>query len=181
MRSRSHLFAAAAGLALIVAMMAKAEATPVTYSFSVTAISGPLSGTTAMGTFTYDTSSIVPGGFNNNTGLMTALNFAWDGITYSQTTANTGALGFDATGTLTAEIFGNHCRFSGCGINGGTEQWFVAFGLFVYSIAGDGIGFGRETQALATTATPEPSALSLLGVGLAGLTLAGIKRRRQQT
>jgi hypothetical protein len=69
--------AAMTGLGLIVAMIGTAEATAVNYSVSVTATSGPLSGTTATGTFSYDTSSIVLGGRNDHTGLLTALNFTW--------------------------------------------------------------------------------------------------------
>jgi hypothetical protein len=90
MRLRDCLLAATAGLALILPSIDAADATPVNYTFSVTATSGPLAGTTAPGTFSYDTSSIVPGGFNNNAGVLTALNFTWHGITYNQTTAIPG-------------------------------------------------------------------------------------------
>ena len=94
-------------MALALPSIDAADATPVNYTFSVTATSGPLAGTTAPGTFSYDTSSIVLGGININNGLLTALNFTWDGITYSRTNANTGALYFDATGMLTGSLFWN--------------------------------------------------------------------------
>ena len=87
MQSNNRLLAAAVGLALTIAMMPEAEASPVTYSFSVTATTGTLSGTTALGTFTYDTSSIVPGGgFKDGTVLLTDLAFTWHGIAYNETT-----------------------------------------------------------------------------------------------
>jgi len=75
------VFALTVGLALTIGLTSKLEASPVNYTFSVTATSGPLAGTTATGTFSYDTSSIVHGGTNSNTGLLTGLNFTWDGIT----------------------------------------------------------------------------------------------------
>ena len=113
----------------------------VNYTFTVTATSGPLAGTTATGTFSYDTSSIVPGGTNANTGLLTALNFTWDGITYNQTTANTGFLEFDTTGALTQDLFGNNCFPGGsCAAVPPFEQWLVSFPIplgFAYFVAGD--------------------------------------------
>jgi hypothetical protein len=39
-----------------------ARATPITYAFTVTATDGPLAGTVEHGSFSYDSSSIVPGG-----------------------------------------------------------------------------------------------------------------------
>ena len=109
MRFNTCLLAAAVGVALALPSIDAADATPVNYTFSVTAGDGPLAGTTAAGTFSYDTSSIVLNGTNPSTGLLTALNFTWDGITYSQTTANTGLLQFGATGMLTRSLFGTNC------------------------------------------------------------------------
>jgi hypothetical protein len=71
-------------LGLTVAVVANAEAHAVTYAFTVTATDGPLIGTTATGTFTYDTSIVPPGGGSvGGTNLLTTLNFTWDGITYN--------------------------------------------------------------------------------------------------
>jgi hypothetical protein len=123
MRLNNRLLAAAAGLALTIAVMPTAEASPITYAFSVTATSGPLNGTTASGTFTYDTSSIVLGGTNNATGLLTDLDFTWNGIAYTETTANTGFLAFDTTGTLTDYIFGSTCGPGICITSLGQEHW----------------------------------------------------------
>src|SRR5690348_15999174 len=113
----------AAGLALV--SMPKAEAIPVEHSFSVTATTGPLSGVTQSGTFAYDTNSIVLDGSNLNTGLLTALNFTWNGIAYDQTTANTGWLAFDATGDLKNVLFGNVCGPGTCSVSAFTNQWLV--------------------------------------------------------
>ena len=174
-RIRNISLAIVLGLTIAIA---KAEATPVTYDFSLTATSGPLSGSTANGTFTYDTSSIVPGGTNNATGLLTALNLTWHGISYNQTTANTGFLIFDAKGTLDSGAFGTNCGPGVCRVAFGQESWFVGSLLSEFSYnTTTGFGGGSATLRLATVA-PEPSTLALLGVGLAVLLmLAGITRR----
>jgi hypothetical protein len=174
------VFALAAGLALATGLAPKLDASPVNYTFSVTATSGPLAGASATGTFSYDTSSIVPGGTNANTGLLTALNFTWDGITYNQITANTGFLEFDATGALTQDLFGNHCVAGSCSDLPGFEQWSVAFPVFgfAYFVAGESGGFGTATQSL-VAAAPEPSAFASLATGLALLALTWGRGRRR--
>jgi hypothetical protein len=189
MRFANYLFAALFVLALGLPSMRAADASPVNYTFLVTATEGPLAGTTAPGAFSYDTSSIVPGGINNNIGLLTALNFTWNGITYNQTTANTGFLGFDAAGMLTSDTFGTDCipgNPSACHVSSpGPEAWFVAIPFipvppeFVYHVQGvDGNFLGTVTQNL-VAAAPEPPALALLGVAVAGLTLVGVRRRQR--
>jgi hypothetical protein len=64
---------------------------------------------------------------NSNAGLLTALNFTWNGIAYNQTTANTGFIGFDGSGNLTEITFGNHCFPGICLSEGGANEWLVAF------------------------------------------------------
>jgi hypothetical protein len=174
-----HVLATLAMLPLAPTVAPHAAATPINYRFSVTATSGPLDGTTAAGSFTYDPSSIVAGGSNTSASLLTALSFTWDGITYDQGTANTGFLVFDASGALVEETFGNNCQPGSCGVQNGTEQWSFGFpGGFAYAVAGTpGIFSGTVTQTLAG-AVPEPSALALFATGIAGLALAGIGRRR---
>jgi PEP-CTERM motif len=164
-----------------------ANASPITFSFSVTATSGPLDGITENGTFTYDSSSIIPGGLNDNTGLLTGLNFTWNGIAYNQTTANTGLLLFDSSGHLTKALFGDNCIASECSDTGGTNEWSLfaipgetttpPFG-FAYATPSTGVYEGTVTTALSPI--PEPSTLALFGVGVAGLMLvgAGLRSRR---
>jgi hypothetical protein len=186
MLPRKSLFAAAvAGFALAALSTFSAKAAPITYSFSVTATSGPLAGTTENGRFTYDSSSIVLNGVNKDTGLLTALNFTWNAIAYDQTTANTGFLIFDPGGNLSSGAFGNDCMSGVCTVINGTNDWFFnpvpsepgPF-VFVYSIPGfNAAGIGTGTTILQEAVVPEPSALALLFVGLAGLTLAGTTRR----
>jgi hypothetical protein len=176
------------GIALTLAVAFHASASPITYSFSATATSGPLDGVTENGTFTYDSSSIMPGGINSNTGLLTGLNFTWNGITYNQTTANTGFLEFYSSGDLAEAMFGNNCTAIGCGVIEDTNDWFVTAipgetttppFAFVYATPSTSVFMGTVTTALSPI--PEPSTLALLGVGVAGLMLVGARLRSRRT
>jgi hypothetical protein len=61
-----------------------AQSSSVTYDFTVTATSGPLSGEVANGSFTFN-SSIIPagGGVVPASGLLTDLSFTWDKVPYT--------------------------------------------------------------------------------------------------
>ena len=161
-----------------------AEADPVKYTFTVEATSGPLIGTTSTGFFTYD-SSIVPvtlPGAVLEVGLLTELSFSWDGITYTEASANTGSLIFDATGVLSSALFGTNCFAGGCNLDIDVKDWVIVVapgaggsGTFFYN-AGNGVdqGFGTVTASGPVT-VPEPATLVLLAAGLASL---GLARRR---
>lgn len=151
-----------------------AQAAPITYDFTVTGTSGPLNGTAAHGTFSYDSSSIVPRGANQATGLLTSLSFSWNGISYDQTTANTGDLRFDVSGNLTQAQFGSNCSSFGCSLIFGSNSWFGITGSFFSYSTPTGLGSGSFTIAPAVVATPEPTTLALLGLGCV---LVGAARR----
>lgn len=162
-------------------------ASPITVPFSVTATTGPLSGTTANGTFTFDSSSIPASlpGENDSVGLFTDLSFTWNGINYDETTANTGHLEFDAAGNLIGAVFGNDCASpplvaGSCAVVFGLEEWYFALQplhpdpgfaqSFFYSVQGDGFGDGTETLGqTGGGGAPEPTTLALLGIGLASI------------
>ncbi len=170
MRFSKTIISAAA--LLVMGFTGTAEASLISYSFTVTATSGPLNGTVANGTFGYDSSSITPGLTNAATGLLTTLNFTWHGIAYTEATANTGALVFDPSGTLLLMLFGSNCGVNTCPIPPGQEWWNIAGANgFNYSTptAGAGIGTVVLTQ---TTGTPEPSSWVLGLLGLAAIALA---------
>jgi len=83
-----RLFATiAATILTALIVIPNAEATSITHAFSVTGLDGPLQGVTSAGNFSYDSSSVLPGGGTFSTEVFTALNFTWDGITYNEDTA----------------------------------------------------------------------------------------------
>ena len=125
-----HNVALAAVVAFLLLGASAAKAAPITYDFTVTGTSGPLNGTAAHGTFSYDSSSIVPRGANQATGLLTSLSFSWNGVSYDQTTANTGDLRFDVSGNLTQAQFGSNCSSFGCSLIFGSNSWFGITGSF---------------------------------------------------
>lgn len=157
-----------------------AEATPVTYDFTVNVTSGPFSWTSDRGSFSFDSSSIVPGSINPNTGLLTALDFTFDGVRYNAGMANTGWLGFTPAGDLRSFAFGTNCDAGGCGITGfgNNVRWFAydpnpftGAGGFSYSIDNEYYG---GTLTFARAAVPEPAVLGMFGLGvvLIGLFMA---------
>jgi len=187
-RSLVRALVALSGLAICPLL---AYASPVTYDFTVTATSGPLAGTTASGDFTFDSSSIVPGGTNAAPGLLTVLDFTWDGITYNASTANTGELDFDVLGNLTGVLFGNNCGVLTCAVAPGAEQWFFQFGVFgfhrfVYSQPGQTGTFDGAVTLTERATVPGTGTLALLALGIAvlGFSLRAPKQligRSQQT
>jgi PEP-CTERM motif len=176
----------ASATCLVLLLPLGAIAAPVTYDFSVTATTGPLAGTTETGFFSFDSSSIpaVLPGNNNATGLLTDLEFRWNGIDYTEATANTGGLSFDATGTLVGFLFGSNCAATGggCSVNAGAEQWLVSATLeplFEYSVPGaTGLFFGTLDFQLRAT-VPEPPTGALLALGLSAVVVAGWRRSRR--
>ena len=160
-----------------------ANAVPISYEFSVTATYGPLAGVSSSGTFTFDSSSITPGGRNTGEGLFTDLSFTWYGITYTEFNANTGHLEFDALGELIDVQFGTFCGYVSCSVSSLKEDWlFVGSpeaAAFAYSIPPADIF--TETAALRrVTATPvsEPAPLALVAVALL---VAGAVRRNMSS
>jgi hypothetical protein len=158
-----------------------AEATPVNYDFSVSITSGVLDGTTANGTFSYDDSSIVPGGVQTATNLLTSLDFTLNGTTYDATTANTGQLTFDGFGNLISFVFGTDCVVGSCTLGRGAGSFFVSsedFAYFTRRPLGAGLGTTSYSPATPSVSVPEPAALGLFGLGalLLGL-FAGARRR----
>ena len=199
---------AAIGLFLVWMLAGSAAATIIQFHFGVHADSGPLAGTSASGTFSID-DSVVPFGAGNvwfanssgplvplaggsvipftagqnvllGGGLLTQLDFTWDGIQYLilplvnqiELIFRDGQLqavlfGFGETGPPPTVPTGN------CGASAGVVMWCVFVsglepGSFSYSNA-DGIGGG---PASARGLVPEPSTLSLLGTGALILLLA---------
>jgi hypothetical protein len=184
MRRLNKLLAIIVGLALALPLATtQGNAFPITYAFSVTTTNGPLAGVTENGTFAYDSSSVIPGGINILPSLAT-LEFTWNGISYDQTTANSGgALEFNLDGSLNAIIFGTNCGLKpgSCTIEIGANSWItivennLTFGEFDYSTPTSSDFFpGTATAVL----VPEPPTLALLAVGIVGLLSVSTARSR---
>lgn len=154
-----------------------AFASDITYDFTVDLTNGPDTGEIINGSFSFNSSLAVPGDLVTSTNALTALNFTWDGTTYTASTANTGYLDFDLSGNLDLFCFGNNASAGSCNVHGGTSNFWVTSGGF---LAGDPTGGpnidGTVTFSLAPAATPEPGTLGLLGTAL--LTGLGVARRR---
>ncbi len=174
-----------ASLALAAAVAAisfvpAAQATPITYGFTVNVTSGPLSGNAQNGSFSFDSSSVTPGNTNSANGLLTAFNFTFNGMTYDAGHANTGALGFNSAGNLTYFFISSSCPL--CTFSKGSENFTITPGEngFLYSTAAfDDFGYGDVTYARTAVHVPEPGTLGLFGFGL--LLLGGIAARRRST
>jgi hypothetical protein len=147
----------------------RAEASVISFDFTATITSGPLSGQVDKGSFSYDSSSIIPGGVNDAVGLLTALNFTFEGVTYNAHTANTGSLAIDRA------VFGSNCVAGRCEASAFTNQWFVEGPLFAYATPTSFVNFGAVTYV--PVPVPEPGSLTLLAIALLGLGGAGLLRR----
>ncbi len=152
---------------------------PVTYEFTVTAITGPLAGVSSTGTFSFE-DTIVPagGGALGQMGLLSDLSFVWDGLSYDETTANTGRLTFDSTGDLIGFSIGNQCGNGFCLTGFGPNEWYVAAIVGADDLFAYGADTGSLRYALMTSTVPEPAGIALAGLALAALGVTRARRLR---
>ena len=178
MKTHTLALRSAAALACLMALPSLQAAT-VTYDFSVAVNGGPAGGTTASGYFSYDSSSVIAGGGTNSaTGLLTDLVFALDGTSYTELTANTGALGFNSLGGLSSFLIGSSCSRGSCSVSAGLTGWAMNVSGLTYARAGTlGIfGGSAPTFTLRNGAVPEPASLALVLAG--GLAAFAARRVR---
>src|SRR5438552_1527992 len=135
------------GLLILALLPASSFASILTYDFITIAVTGNLAGESATGSFSFDSSLAHPG-YRFGSSLLSDLSFTWDGISYDETTANTGWLGFGASGELVNFGFGTNCSPGACSVSSNHEQWYMTgtpdfLGSFAYAQAGiRDIGFG---------------------------------------
>lgn len=176
MNTQTFFLLSAAALACLVALPPVHAAT-VTYDFSVAVTSGPASGSTASGYFSYDSASVNPVGNNSVVGLLTDLEFVLDGTSYTEASANTGALLFNSLGVLTSFLIGTNCGAGSCAVSTGSTGWAINFAGLSYARTGvTGIFSGSApTFSLRNSAVPEPASWALVLVG--GLAACAVRRR----
>lgn len=155
---------------------------PLTYQFTVTALTGPLAGQTSQGSFSFDSSVIIPGSTVQQSGLLTTLDFTWDSIHYDETSADTGFLKFHNDGTLASALFGSNCVLGSCSVSANAlGQWIIIKStnpiyspppVFYYGTP-QGVYDGFVDYLV-----PEPASLHTMAVGLVVLALASIRIRR---
>jgi hypothetical protein len=155
---------------------AATQAEPVTYSFSAIALEGPLAGGVETGLFTFEESIIpVGGGLVEAVGLLTDLDFRWNGITYDETNANTGTLIFEPNGELRLALFGSDCSPS-CFLLSNTNGFIFGAGVgrpgeFSYTVAGFNLVYHANISRITGLGPPVPepatAALVALAIGWA--------------
>ena len=115
--------------AAVLSLAPLAKASTISYDFTVDVTQGTFSGQVDHGSFSYNSSSVIPGSENDATDLLTALHFRFDGVTYDARTANTGAIVLNADGSLAGPLFGTNCEAGSCSGLCDTNEWDVGGGF----------------------------------------------------
>ena len=170
-------------LVLCLGVSAALEASPIAVTFMVSASpTDPVyRGQTSAGTFTFDSSLVVPGGVVQNTtaGLNAlSLAFNWAGGTWSALNADLWGLQFNPAGTLVSFGLGGEPSlatippsvFPDFMINGSFMLYSTPNGTFL----GHMTGFSVDLDPDPPSQVPEPASLLLVGSGVAAV----VGRRR---
>lgn len=165
MKSLRRIMLAAA----LVTSVINANASPITYDFSGSFYDGPFASQSYSGYFTFDSSAVTPGAIKIADNLFSDLAVTIDGVSYDESTANTGWLTFNAVGALTDFGFGTDCGGGICVAQVTDPGSWYAISVFLGAASADGISMGDMKYALRTQNVPEPTSTALLGLALAGL------------
>jgi hypothetical protein len=183
--SRNAVAALAFALFTILAV-APAHAVLITVNFTVAgAANDPVNaGTTASGSFSFDSSIIPPAGGTLLSPVTSGFNFTWDGTSWTDATASCLEIEFDAAGNLTRwYMYGDP-----------SDSFMITFpdpvDDFQMSASSSGSEFryvreGAEltyrstlTYTIDTGSAPEPTPWMLAGVGLLAMMSTASRHRR---
>lgn len=166
---------------LVAALLAagSANAIPVTYDFTLTALTGPLEGESASGYFTYDDAVVGPG--HNYNAYFSDFSLVWDSVAYDESTVRPASLSITSTGVLTNALFGSSCSPYYCEVFEGRSNFVAAAALdnpfFTYLTADVARGSGSLSWTRRAESVPEPGTLALFGIALASVGLAQRRKR----
>ncbi|MBL8350383.1 MAG: hypothetical protein JNL87_08695 [Burkholderiaceae bacterium] len=169
---------------LLAAACLGARAVPVPYDFRIAWQSGALAGSVSEGSFAFDSSLSASTGFVLwGPGMLSSLDFTLRGVRYDATSANTGAISFDAQRRLVSIVFGNRCESVSCSVTSGREDewwfnWHAAAGRqAVTGDAPDGLSSSLDLTVTPRAPVPEPAGWLLGPLGLAVLAWARSRHR----
>ena len=130
--------------------------------------------TTFDGSFSYNSSVVMPGSSVGGVDLLVARPF----LLGMGELVQPGMLGWNVSGELNQFMFGSNCSAGSCSVEPGNNDWLVSTNDFTYSTDDELDGRIELLQSVTYSkrVIPEPMSVVLLGVGLAGL---GIVRRRR--
>lgn len=175
--------AALAAVAAAALIAPAAQATPITYDFTVSHLTGALAGNTYHGTFSFDSSLVQPNQWVISPGLLSSLDFPFAGVDHTTANTNTGFLEFNGQGGLVGFQFGSNCDGASCAI--GPTTWIVdvpgyapGFQFSDNTFVGNYTGQVNFSLAASVAAVPEPGALGVFGLGLALLGMGALLKRR---
>ncbi len=153
------------------------------YTFEVTAVNGPLEGTTGVGTFTYDDQG--QGGKRLLGLVFDSFHFDWNGQIWDEKDVMFGSVWLDQDGKIDfnqiSTFLGSSCIVGQCGVSANTLEWNLeilgmdhpTYGgeIFRYATLEDG-GFGVANGKVdiqyqgqgAAVSVPEPGTLALFGL-----------------
>jgi hypothetical protein len=167
---------------LLVALLAspapRAEASPLTYDFSVAITAGPAAPQTVSGWFSFDDSLVLPGNYVfASSNLLSGFSMDFMGTHYDASSAWLQALGFDAGGSLSGFLIGNDCPIGEiyCYLNASKSSWSLNAYAFNYTTTPPPqVWYGAEAPIYSLRAVPEPASWAL---ALGGLLAAFAIRR----
>lgn len=147
-------------VALLASPVPRAEASPLTYDFSVVVTAGPAAPQTLSGWFSFDDALVQAGQYVfASSNMLSGFSMDFMGTHYDATIAYLQALMFDAGGALNGFLIGNDCPIGAgfCWLDGSKSSWALTAGAFSYATPLQQIWYGTEPPNYALRGLPEPA------------------------